>query len=105
MERADFDRWIEEHYNELLAVARRRLYNRGDAQDVVQTAIITVLPHVPKLRSPWTFVVNAVRGAAAHSRDSLGRQRRLKTAVKYAEGLRDPAAFYPGRKPPALRAD
>ena len=107
MLREDFDRWLEEHYNELLAVARKRTNSQEDAEDVVQTALVTVLPRVASLQAPtpWKFFVGAIAGAAAHRRDSVARQRRVKAEVRAVEKINSPAAFFQGWKWPAARAD
>lgn len=105
MERAEFDRWIEAHYAELVAVARRLTNTLEDAQDAVQAGVATALPHVPKIRAPWTFMVNAVRGAAANCRQSNARRARLKAAARAATKLTRPSALSLGWKRPAPRAD
>ncbi|MGH6691905.1 MAG: sigma factor [Gammaproteobacteria bacterium] len=105
MERAEFDRWIETHYNDLLAVARRRTNTPEDAQDTVQAAVARVLPHVPAIRAPWTFVVNAVASEASNRRLANARQTRVKTEVRRVAKNFSSSAVSQGWKRPAPRAD
>ncbi|OFX04181.1 MAG: hypothetical protein A3E78_02495 [Alphaproteobacteria bacterium RIFCSPHIGHO2_12_FULL_63_12] len=97
MTRQEFDRWIEQHYTELLGVARRRV-NR-DAEDVLQTAVVSMLTNLavkPEQMGVWPWAVACVRRAAGHYRESeKGRlggisrsRRRANKASASAASLR-----------------
>lgn len=70
MTRAEFDAWIEQHYTELLGVARRRV--RRDAEDVVQQAVAGMLASLELQRRPvvmaWPWAVLLVRRVASDRR-------------------------------------
>lgn len=111
MLREDFDRWLEEHYTELLAVARRRTNRDTDARDAVHAAVVEVLPHVPGMgapgtpNAPWTRLVNAIRGEAKDQRKLADRRARVRGAVRAVAKINSPAVPYLGWKRPAPRAD
>ena len=103
MTREEFDVWIEQHYGELLAVAKRRTNSDDDAMDVLHSAIAGALANETyvNVQAPWTFFVNAVRGYADAKRKSDNSNKRLRSEVKIIHR----ASFSHGRKPPAPRAE
>lgn len=76
MTRKAFDLWIEQHYGELVAVARRLVNNPEDATEVVHDAVAASVGNgnLSKVRAPWTWMVNAVRGKAKDRRVSDTRR-------------------------------
>lgn len=102
MTMAEFDTWIEQHYGELLAVAKT-LVRPQDAEDVVQNAVasmytsplldLSVRLHVNEderragLRSVWAWARGVVRGMASHSRRS--GTNRVPGLLRGEESTRD----------------
>lgn len=105
MTRAEFDNWIEQHYGELLAVAKRR----GGSEDTVQSAVLRVLSTQSYSRivgsSAWTWMVGAVRSVAADQRDSSTSQQRLRGEFKTVQRTIHRASVSHGWKRPAPRAE
>jgi DNA-directed RNA polymerase specialized sigma24 family protein len=103
MTKAEFDTWIGEHYGELVAVAKRRSQTDEDAAEAVQNAIAQTLAsgRLAGVRSPWTWMVNAVRGTAANIRRGNARTAAARTDFKRATR----AGLHQGWKRPAPRAE
>ena len=94
--------WLEEHRSELVRVAARRV--DFDPEDVVQTAVDSVLRNrdlAVVTPNPWTYLVNAIRGAAGNARRAEDRRRLLRRAAKDVAA----AGHSHGRKSPRPRAD
>lgn len=92
MTRAEFDAWIEEHYEQLIAVARRRV--RTGYEDVAHTAIARMLASpelaVRPVSMAWPWAVGAVRSVAANARRSADRQKealRTEKIIRHAGAL------------------
>lgn len=102
MTRQEFDVWIEQHYTDLLKVAKKR--GAASAQDVVQTAVAAMYGTEGYLRfeHPWTWAVGQVRGALATERLSGSRRDRLQTETKRIAKTADSSH---GWKRPAPRAE
>lgn len=103
MTRAEFDVWIEQHYTQLLAVARRRTNTDEDAADAVHAAVAQTLAsgRCGEIQHPWTWMVNAVRGKAKDGRRSEDRRTELHREVKNVSR----AGLSLGWKRPAPRAE
>jgi DNA-directed RNA polymerase specialized sigma24 family protein len=84
--RTEFDTWIEQHYTELLKVARKRVNSDDAAQDAVQSAVAGMLDSTPFMGAPieyaWPRAVKFVTSMARHQRISSQRVRALKTESK-----------------------
>jgi DNA-directed RNA polymerase specialized sigma24 family protein len=100
--RSEFDVWIEQHYGELLAVAKKK----GDGEDAVQAAVLSALETRNYERchpgAAWTWFSNAVRGKAKDQRVSETRTRRAKQELKKITGA---ALYQGGRTKPAPGSD
>lgn len=85
MTRSSFDQWMEEHYGQLVAYAGRLVNNPEDAREVVHDAVAATLSngHLSKVRAPWTWMTNAVRGYA-HNRRTSDARRARGTSAFYA---------------------
>lgn len=98
MEREAFDAWAAEHYDELVAVARRR----GGSPDDVQAALLRILETQSYVRvkggRPWTWAVNAIRSVIANRKRGEARARVTARSVTY---LRTAGVSLSGRKPRA----
>lgn len=84
MTRDEFETWIEQHYKQLGAVAKRRV--RQDYEDVLQRAVLAMLsrPELAK-RTPatiWPWAVEVVRESAKDARVSVQRQKALRGEAK-----------------------
>jgi DNA-directed RNA polymerase specialized sigma24 family protein len=104
MTRQEFDTWIEQHYGELYAVARRRTNSDETAAEALQSAVAGAYANETYLRlqhKPWTYFANAVRGYAAATRRGEARARAASRAVQ----AQARAGFSLGRKRPAPRAE
>lgn len=106
MTRQEFDGWIEQHYTELLAVAKRR--DQKDPEDVLQQAVAGMLASeaLPRIGAPgemgaWPWAVGFVRGAATHNRRAITRRNTLKAETKKIHR----AGSSLGWKRPAPRAE
>jgi hypothetical protein len=104
--RQEFDTWIEQHYTELLAVAKRR--DQQEPEDVLQQAVAGMLASeaLPRIGQPdemgvWPWAVGFVRGTAAHARLASTRRNALKAETKKIHQ----AGSSLGRKQPAPRAE
>ncbi len=104
MERAvtneEFGQWVEQHYTELLAVAKQRISR--DPEDALQAALARVTENLPSFDEtkgkPWTWVVNAIRSSASNARVSRDNTRKLRRSLK-----KDPSASVPlGWKRPGV---
>jgi DNA-directed RNA polymerase specialized sigma24 family protein len=99
----EFESWIEQHYTELLAVAKRR--DRKEPEDVLHAALARVTENLDKFDSTkgalWTWCVNAIRSCAADTRDSRSSRARLGQEQKILRR----ASVSLGRKQPAPRAE
>ena len=106
MTRAEFDVWIEQHYTDLLKVARRRTNSDDDALDAVQTGIAAMLgsPQLERITPSlaWPQAVKFVTGAAYNDRVSAARKSALK---REAKNISRTAAGFHGWKRPAPRAE
>jgi DNA-directed RNA polymerase specialized sigma24 family protein len=97
MTRAEFDGWIEQHYGELLAVAKRR--DRIEPEDVLQAAVTRVVATESFTRTdaPWPWMVEAIRSAAKDARrsgerrQSLGREFKKVSRAGLSHGWKRPA--------------
>lgn len=100
MTRPEFDTWIEQHYGELLAVARRR---SSDPEAAVQDAVVTFLANreLAEITQPWTYLVNAIRSTSMVVRRSSQRDQALRRGLKNDSR----AGHSLGRKRPAPRAE
>lgn len=89
MTRDEFNAWLEQHYGELLAVAKRRV--KADPEDALQAALARVTEHLDQFDETkgrlWTWVVNAIRSTADTARQSASRVKRLRADLK-----KDPSA-------------
>jgi DNA-directed RNA polymerase specialized sigma24 family protein len=103
MTREEFDPWLEQHYADLVAAARRLLNTLDDAQEAVQQAVLQTLAsgRLGSVHHPWTWMTNAVRGTAANLRRGTDRARKLRRAVKSAQR----AGLHHGWRRPAPRAE
>jgi DNA-directed RNA polymerase specialized sigma24 family protein len=74
--------WIEQHYAELLKVAKRR--DGIEPADILQTAVLQVLTAGSYERTdvPWPWMVEAIRGVAANARRSGKRRKVLRRDLK-----------------------
>ncbi len=85
MTRNEFDAWIEEHYRDLLKVARLRVSSDSKAEDVVQNAVAGMLDSAELERREasaiWPWAAGFVRGAASHA---LRAERREAEALDKA---------------------
>jgi len=88
--RQEFDRWIEGHYTELLAVASRR--TRCEPVDVLHAAVAGMLaspdlvnvvldPKATTQMGVWPWAVSWVRGKVSDARKSARRQARVQAEV------------------------
>lgn len=70
MTRIEFDGWVEEHYTELRAVARKQ-YGQQDADDVLHNAVASVLESQMLEAMPqslaWPWTVSRMRGMHSHA--------------------------------------
>jgi DNA-directed RNA polymerase specialized sigma24 family protein len=96
MTRAEFEKWIDRHYEELVAVAflrtrrdgARRGHDSGqaEARDAVQSAVARALdsPTLAVLEpaKAWPWMVDAVRSVVEHAR--RGAKRASKTHRQWA---------------------
>lgn len=87
MDSIEFESWIEEHYGELLAVARNRVNGtNGEAEDVLHSAVMgmVVSPELVKRTTGrmWPWAVEVVRAHAAVSRRGSERRQALKGEAK-----------------------
>ena len=92
MTREEFDTWIENHYGELIAVARRRGYR--DARGTVHAAIAGMLaspslagvqlhrPEGQAVMAVWPWAVNFLRGTAQHAHRGASRDRARMAEAK-----------------------
>jgi DNA-directed RNA polymerase specialized sigma24 family protein len=98
--RPEFDAWIEQHYTELLKVAKRR---SNHPEDAVQDAVVTFLTNrdLAEIDQPWTYLVNAIRSVAGNRRRGDDRVDELQRAVKHENR----AGHSHGWKKPAPRAE
>ena len=82
MERSELEQWIEQHYGELLAVAKRK--HKRAPEDLLQNAVAGMLASQksPALQLAWPWAVSWLRGRAQHMRTSDNRQRALKSEAK-----------------------
>lgn len=91
MTRDDFSKWIEEHYHELLAVARRRTERLDLARDVVQDAVARALgsPTLGDLptEAAWPWMADAVRSTVEHAR--RGERRASRARAEWAGAFLD----------------
>jgi hypothetical protein len=87
MTMAEFETWVEQHYGELLAVAKTLV--KRDPEDVLHTAVLgmwnspdldlrvrlhtTAEERSAGLVSIWPWAKNRVRGAASHAHTSTRR--------------------------------
>ncbi len=86
MTRPEFDTWIEQHYTELLKVARRRVNSDDDAADVLHQAVASAISTGAYEKTggigAWPWAVSQVRGFATAARRTNARQGELKRAKK-----------------------
>ena len=99
MTRGEFETWLTGHYGDLLAVARRLV--RTDAEDVVQQTVAMVLANqdLSKVRAPWTWFLNSLRGVAGNNRRSATR----KMGENYPDSIRSEDSKRPGASPDQIR--
>jgi len=80
--RSELEVWVERHYAELVAVARRRVTT--DPEDVVQATVLSSLTTRSYVRcragAAWTWFVHAVEFSAGHARTGEARRRRMRDA-------------------------
>ena len=97
-----FSAWLDEHYGELVSVARRLVNNPEDAAEVVNAAVARVLSNgrLGEVRSPWSWLVGAVRSQAEHSRRSTKRKNTLPGSIKDERGNK---GNKPGASPDDIR--
>lgn len=103
MTRAEFDVWIEQHYSELLKVARRRTNSDDDAADVVGRVIVAALQGrwYEQSEKPWTRAVLGIKSYAQEQRRLNDHQGEIRREVKKIH--RSTASH--GWKRPAPRAE
>lgn len=82
MTREEFDTWIEQHYGELLSVAKA--HGARDPEDVVQTAVVRMLEHggYANTKQPWTWACLYVRGEEHNQKRAAQRFRSVKHDLK-----------------------
>ncbi len=103
MTRPEFDTWIEQHYTDMLKVARRRVNDAEQARDAVQHAIASALESggYARREAIWPWMVLKVRDGAKLQRRSAARFGALRTLVRRSSR----AGLSQGWKRPAPRAD
>ena len=94
-----FESWLNEHYGELVAVARRLVNNPEDAAEVVNAAVAQTLSNgrLAEIKTPWSWMVGAVRGTAANARRSQRRAGGVPDSIKDERGNK------PGASPDDIR--
>jgi hypothetical protein len=104
--RAEFDVWIEQHYTELLKVARKRTNSDDEARDALQGAITSMLASTPFMAAPieyaWPRAVKFVTSAARNDRVGRASVKRLRGEVYQ---INRAASRLHGWKRPAPRAE
>lgn len=109
MTRQEFDRWVEGHYGELLAVVERR--TRYEPEDVLQAAIAGMLaspdlvnvvldPEATARMGVWPWAVSWVRGKVSDRRKANRRRAGLEAEIESVFRL---GAGGNSRTPPANR--
>lgn len=92
MERSEREKWIEEHYTDLLKEAAIRRY--ANAQDVVQQTVMRLLESAAfgaGTMGLWPFAKSAMKSVAHHERRSEERQGAVLTE---AEVQADPGTYW-----------
>lgn len=81
MTQQEFSSWVEQHYAELVKVARKRC---RDPEAAVQDAVVTFLTNrdLAAIARPWTYLVNAIRSTSMVVRRSSKRDQALRREVK-----------------------
>jgi hypothetical protein len=83
--RIEFDGWVEEHYTELRAVARKQ-YGQQDADDVLHNAFLSLLESQMLAAMPlslaWPWAVSQMRGRAGHLHESRDREEAAKESFR-----------------------
>jgi DNA-directed RNA polymerase specialized sigma24 family protein len=104
--RVEFDTWIEQHYSELLKVARKRVNTDDEALEVVQAAVATMLTNQFFLTSekPWTYATKAVRSYARDHREVRGNLKTARKQLRIEEKISRSTLSH-GWKRPAPRAE
>lgn len=105
MDRAAFDLWLEEHYPQLVRVARRRVNTDDAAEDAVQTAVATLLASPTFQSSPPEFVWPRAVKAVTRAAWVLRRTATRLAAHRQAEKVLVRAGGLHGWKRPATRAE
>jgi RNA polymerase sigma-70 factor (ECF subfamily) len=96
--RAIISALFEEHFDTLLAYARRRTTDMSDAEDIVADTFVVVwrrmadMPPIEAERLPWLYGI--ARRIIANQRRGAGRRHRLADRLK--------ALFFPRRQGSAL---
>lgn len=90
MTRSEFDTWIEQHYDDLLKVARRRTNNDEDAADVVHNAVAGAIEGgwYAATDKPWTRMALALRSYASRRRETEQRHADIRRAAKVIQATR-----------------
>lgn len=103
MTRAEFDGWVEQHYGELVKVARRRVNSDEAAEDAAQHAIASALESggYETRDAIWPWMVLKVRDGAKLQRRSESRFRDLRREAKKVSS----AGLSLGWKRPAPQAE
>jgi len=84
MDRAEFDKWITDHYQDLMAVARKRV-GVEDAEDAVQAALLRALETDNYTRcktDPLVWIMQAVKSAASNARRSRERSAAMQERLQ-----------------------
>lgn len=104
MTRGEFDVWIEQHYGELLAVAKERV--KWDAEDALQSAVAGMLASSTFADTPialaWPWAVAFIRYNARNMRVSEQRRRGF---IRDAKIILPAAPIQGGRTKPAPGSD
>ena len=86
MTRSAFDVWIEQHYDELLAVACKVTNDQDEAEDALQAGLAAMVgsPQLARISSvlAWPQAVKFVTGAAWSGRRAMCRNKALKRESK-----------------------
>ncbi len=97
MTRDEFDKWIEDQYSKLRAVALRR-YPNDDPEEILQTALAGMLdspglanvvldPTATTRMGVWPWAVSFLRSTASHARRAERRRLALKKEVDAGASL------------------
>lgn len=73
--------WFDRHSAAMLLLARQRVSNRVDAEDVVQDAFIRFWPRQQQVADAKAYLFRCVRRCAADFRRAAGRRQNRERAV------------------------